>query len=71
MRRRLVSAQLSNKFGYCPLYTFSIVFLVHKTQQLTTWPGTSLHLPLAAALLGQKIWNVVMHLLHNIFFANL
>ena len=29
-RWRLVSAQLPNKFGYCPLYTVSIVLWVHK-----------------------------------------
>ena len=33
-RWRLVSAQLSNQFGYCPLYTVSIVLLVHKRNSL-------------------------------------
>ena len=35
-RRRwsLISAQLSNKFDYCPLYTVSIVLCVHKHNNL-------------------------------------
>ena len=33
-RWRLVTVQLSNKFGYRPLYTVSIVFKVHKHNSL-------------------------------------
>ena len=33
-RWRLISAQLSNKFGYCPLYTVSIVLYVHNHNSL-------------------------------------
>ena len=33
-RWRLISAHLSNKFGYCPLYTVSIVLQVHKHNSL-------------------------------------
>ena len=32
-----MSAQLSNKFGSCPLYTVSIVSLVHKHNSLPLW----------------------------------
>ena len=45
---RFVSAQLSHKFGYCPLYMVSIVLLVHKHTSLPLgqiWPFISHKLP--------------------------
>ena len=47
-RWRLVSAQLSNKFGFCPLYTVSIVLQVHKHNSLPLgqiWAFISRKLP--------------------------
>ena len=50
-RWRLISARLSNKFGYCPSWTVSCIG-ISSTQQLATWADTSLRLLLKTSIYG-------------------
>ena len=43
-RWRLVSAQVSNKFGYCPPLFWHII---NSSLPVTTWANMSLHLPVS------------------------
>ena len=49
---RLISAQLSNKFGYCPSCTLSLLFWHFINTPAYHWADTSLHITLAVALPG-------------------